>query len=80
MKAIDAANFLIDICAKSDQHDYMTNLRLQSLLFYAQGWSLVLRGEPLFDDPIEAWDHGPVVPSVLLEQSRSTKPRQTSKC
>ena len=43
----------------------VSNLMLQKLLYYAQGWSLVLRDEPLFNDEIEAWVHGPVVPSVF---------------
>ncbi|GHU69931.1 hypothetical protein FACS1894184_14690 [Clostridia bacterium] len=73
MKAIDAANFFVDVCAKSDTHDYMTNLRLQKLLFFAQGWSLVIRGVPLFDDPIEAWQYGPVVPTVYRELSVNWK-------
>lgn len=42
----------------------MSNLKLQKLLYYAQGAHLSLHNEPLFDDPIEAWEHGPVCPSV----------------
>lgn len=42
----------------------MTHLRLQKLLYYVQGWALAIRGEPAFGDRIEAWEHGPVVPSV----------------
>jgi uncharacterized phage-associated protein len=67
VRAIDAANFFIDVCAKSPDRDYMTNLRLHKLLFYAQGWSLVLRGAPLFGDVVEAWQSGPVVPAVFGE-------------
>lgn len=37
------------------------NMKLQKLLFFAQGWSLAWRGEPLFDESIEAWELGPVV-------------------
>lgn len=43
----------------------ITNLKLQKLLYYAQAWFLVLKGESLFDEPIEAWVHGPVVPTVF---------------
>lgn len=42
----------------------LSNLKLQKLLYYGQGYHLGLRGSPLFDDPIEAWSHGPVVASV----------------
>jgi uncharacterized phage-associated protein len=49
-----------------EKHDPVTNLKLQKLLYYAQAWHLVFfDGEPLFDDPIEAWVHGPVVPAIF---------------
>ncbi len=44
--------------------DYITNLKLQKLLYYAQAWYLALHGSSLFEEEIEAWIHGPVVPSV----------------
>ena len=40
----------------------MTNLRLQKMLYYAQGWMIMRHGKPLFSEPIEAWQYGPVVP------------------
>jgi uncharacterized phage-associated protein len=43
----------------------ITNLKLQKLLYYSQAWYLAFTGEPLFGDSIEAWVHGPVVPSVF---------------
>jgi uncharacterized phage-associated protein len=42
----------------------VSNLKLQKLLYYAQGNHLALMGVPLFRDPVEAWDHGPVVADV----------------
>lgn len=44
--------------------ELVSNLKLQKLLYYAQGCSLALNDKPLFDDKLYAWDHGPVVPSV----------------
>jgi uncharacterized phage-associated protein len=44
--------------------DWLTNLKLQKMLYYAQGWHLGQHGEPLFDEPLQAWIHGPVVPDV----------------
>lgn len=44
--------------------DAITNLKLQKLLYYAQGLHLALFNQPLFAEPIEAWMHGPVVPTV----------------
>lgn len=45
----------------------ITNLKLQKLLYYSQAWHLALHGKSLFDDRIEAWVHGPVVPTVFRE-------------
>ena len=45
----------------------ITNKKLQKLLYYAQAWSLVFNDRKIFDDPIEAWVHGPAVPLVYSE-------------
>lgn len=42
----------------------LSNLKLQKLLYYAQGHHLAQMGTPLFTDEIQAWSHGPVVPQV----------------
>jgi uncharacterized phage-associated protein len=47
--------------------DLISNLKLQKLLYYAQGAYLAIKGTPLFDDPIVAWKHGPVVETVYHE-------------
>jgi uncharacterized phage-associated protein len=44
--------------------DSISNLKLQKLCYYAQAWSLALRGKPLFPERIEAWAQGPVVPEL----------------
>lgn len=44
--------------------DTISQLKLQKLCYYAQAWHLAVFGEPLFGEPIEAWAHGPVVPSL----------------
>jgi uncharacterized phage-associated protein len=47
------------------------NLKLQKLLYYSQAVHLVLNGKtPLFREPIEAWDYGPVVPAVYHEYKK----------
>lgn len=50
--------------------DLISNLKLQKLLYYAQAWYLVNFTVPLFDDLIEAWDFGPVIPNVYHEYKR----------
>jgi uncharacterized phage-associated protein len=59
------AKYIIARCA--DRSELITNLKLQKLLYYSQAWHLALHGESLFRDRIEAWVHGPVVPSVFRE-------------
>ena len=45
--------------------DSMTHKKLQKLCYYAQAWYCALYdGSPLFEDEIQAWVHGPVVPSL----------------
>ncbi len=45
------------------------------LVHYAQAWTLAWRGEPLFAEPIEAWEHGPAVPAAHAAFS-TTLPRK----
>lgn len=42
----------------------MTNLKLQKLLYYAQGLYLAQYNKPLFREKILAWEHGPVIKEV----------------
>lgn len=59
----DVANFFVDWANRSEE-EHMTNLWLNKLLFFAQGQCLARYGKPLFNDAIEAWDYGPVIPAV----------------
>ncbi len=62
MDALTVAAHIVNMAA--DAGDHIDHLKLQKLCYYAQGYSLALRQRPLFDDPIEAWEHGPVVSDV----------------
>ncbi len=57
--ALETANYFLSLAAEHD--DELDQLKLQKLCYYAQGYNLAMRGEPLFDEPIEAWEKGPVV-------------------
>ena len=46
------------ITAEEAGGEYISNLKLQKLLYYAQGCFLAVTGKPLFSDPIVAWQHG----------------------
>ncbi len=79
LSAQDVADYFLANADESCQP--ITNMALQKLLYYAQGFHLALQGEPLFRDEIEAWEYGPVVPSVYDRYStcgRSAIPRPDS--
>lgn len=50
-----------------DAGDLMSNLKLQKLVYYAQGFHLAMEDSPLFNEPIEAWEHGPVCVPLYRE-------------
>lgn len=72
--ALDAAYWFIARNAEEEMEgaDGITNMKVQKLLYYAQGCTLALTGQPLFEDEIVAWQHGPVVVSVY-EQFKDYK-------
>lgn len=45
-------------------HGPMGAMKLQKLVYYSQAWALVWDGRPIFDERIEAWAKGPVVPDL----------------
>ncbi|MEN2785816.1 Panacea domain-containing protein [Sphingomonas qilianensis] len=48
----------------------LTIMQLLKLVYIAHGWSLALLKAPLVDQQPEAWQHGPVFPSVYREFRR----------
>lgn len=42
-------------------------LKLQKLVYIANGWSLAFMGRPLIRESFEAWRYGPVVPELYRE-------------
>ena len=48
-------------------YEGITHLKLQKLLYYAQGVFVAITGNRLFEEDIEAWQHGPVVVEVYDE-------------
>lgn len=48
----------------SNDGDGVSNLKLQKLVYYAQGFYSAIFGKSLFENEIEAWTHGPVIPSL----------------
>ncbi|MBP1614523.1 MAG: putative phage-associated protein [Bacteroidetes bacterium] len=61
---LDVANKILAYGAERDGGELISNLKLQKLLYYMQGFYLAYFHESLFDEEIEAWQYGPVVPVV----------------
>lgn len=68
--AIDVARFFINITNTIPTDDLMTNMRVNKLLYFAQGECLRQLGRPLFDEDMEVWQYGPVVPYVYQAYKR----------
>lgn len=59
--ALDVARYLVELASRESVPEGLTNARLQSLLYYAQGWHLGSFDWPLFAERIDLGSHGPVV-------------------
>lgn len=56
---------------------WVDSWKLQKLTYYAQSWSLAWTGRPLFQEPIQAWDDGPVAPVLYQVNKYETGPMGT---
>lgn len=78
--AIDVAKNIINIYnAKVDElannydivPEYITNLKLQKLLYFVQAICLMIFGEKAFPEKILAWSYGPVVNEVYQQYKQN---------
>lgn len=78
-KAIDFANWFLWYNKvqrlqfsedKDDVYEGLTHLKVQKLLYFADGVNLAINNEPLFKEKIYAWPHGPVVKDVYEKFSK----------
>lgn len=44
--------------------ELVSPLKMQKIVYYAYVWTLVKNKKKLFEEPIEAWPNGPVIPSL----------------
>lgn len=58
IRAIDVAAFIVQRFPGIEEQ------RLHLLTYYAQAWAVAWAGSPLFHDPIEARNNGPVIPTI----------------
>ena len=59
------ANYFLDASQKEDVP--MTIMKLLKLVYIAYGWAIAGLNIKLFNEEIEAWQYGPVIPSIYHE-------------
>lgn len=62
-KSLSVAQYLLSRRKGADDNS-ISPMQLLKLVYIAHGFMLGWRGMPLLDEPVEAWQYGPVVPSV----------------
>nr|WP_276616001.1 type II toxin-antitoxin system antitoxin SocA domain-containing protein [Pseudomonas syringae] len=62
------ANYFLELAAASGQS--ISPMKLQKLVYYAHGWYSGYTDRPLINEPVEAWQYGPVIPSLYHEFKR----------
>jgi len=62
------ANYFLDLAKASNQP--ISPMKLQKLVYYAHGWYAGYTNNPLIDEAVEAWQYGPVIPSLYQEFKR----------
>lgn len=60
--AMDVAKWFVAWAEEMDAD--ISQLKLQKLLYYAQGEHIGSTGKQIFPERIEAWQHGPVIPEI----------------
>lgn len=61
---VDVTADLLLSFGKKLNGESMTQLDMQKMMYFVQGWHLALRDEPLFEEDFWAWKHGPVLKSL----------------
>ncbi len=59
------ANYFLDQAER--EGIAITPMKLVKLVYIAYGWYIALTNERLFHEKIQAWEHGPVIPSIYHE-------------
>lgn len=62
--ALQVANKIIESGKSQNPPQYYTPMQLLKLAYIAHGWMLALFNRPLFNEKVEAWKYGPVIPEL----------------
>jgi uncharacterized phage-associated protein len=60
--AQDVADYII--WSSHEAGSFISNLKLQKLLYYVQAWHLAVFRRPLFPEKFQAWIRGPAIPEI----------------
>jgi uncharacterized phage-associated protein len=71
------ANYFLELAKASGEA--ITPMKLQKLVYYAHGWYAGFTGNPLINEPVEAWQYGPVISSLYHEFKKYGSSHITSK-
>lgn len=67
LTAETVARYFLARGSAAEDADFITNMKLQKLVYYAQAVHLAAYGTPLFNDRIDALTYGPVVKSLYQQ-------------
>jgi uncharacterized phage-associated protein len=62
ISAQDVAEYII--WSSHESGSFISNLKLQKLLYYIQAWHLAVFQRPLFPEKFQAWIRGPAIPEI----------------
>lgn len=69
MDAISLSHYVVKLF--NEKNENVTNLKLQKVLYYIQGYFYKEFGKPAFFEEIRCWPYGPVVPISYYEFNSS---------
>ena len=49
------------------ERNYLTQMKLQKMVYFAHGYHLAKFGTPLLEDAVQAWKFGPVIPQIYSD-------------
>jgi len=64
-KTAAIANWFLDRAEQAEKK--LDPMKLQKLIYFAHGWFLALANRPLIAEQPQAWNYGPVIPSIYRE-------------
>jgi uncharacterized phage-associated protein len=70
INAANVAQYIVKFFQECE--DPVTNLKLQKLLYYVQGWHLGIYNKPIFNEDFQAWVHGPVIPEIYFQYKENS--------